>query len=315
MLRLAFLGCGWATRIHSRVVARLDHRVARVYASRDAARARAYATRFGGAASPWGYEGALADPAVDAAVIATPPATHLELTLHALRAGKHVIVEKPAFTRAADVAVVRRVACAANRRVLVAENYHYKPLRDALGDLLRRGVVGEPRFLQINAVRHQRTSGWRDDRAATGAGALLEGGIHWIHLLAGLGLSVETARGFEPSRNGRPDRSMLVVLEYGEGPVASLHYSWEVPAPLRGLRLSYLWGTEGTVTFETNGLFLSVRGRRWTFRTPGLRDLAGYRGMWRDFLGALREDRAPAMTLDLAERDLKLVEMIYASRD
>jgi hypothetical protein len=37
--------------------------------------------------------------------------------------------------------------------------------------------------------------------------------------------------------------------------------------------------------------------------------------MWRDFLGALREDRAPAMTLDLAERDLKLVEMIYASRD
>jgi predicted dehydrogenase len=108
---------------------------------------------------------------------------------------------------------------------------------------------------------------------------------------------------------------MLVVLEYGEGPVASLHYSWEVPAPLQGLRLSHIWGTGGALTFETNGLFVAARGRRWRVSLPGLTDVAGYRAMWRDFLDALRDGRTPSMTLDLARRDLELVEAIYASLD
>jgi predicted dehydrogenase len=88
-----------------------------------------------------------------------------------------------------------------------------------------------------------------------------------------------------------------------------------VPAPLRGLRLSHVWGTGGALTFETNGLFVTSRGRRWSLGLPGLRDVAGYRAMWRDFLDALRHRRAPSMTLDLAERDLRLVETIYASLD
>jgi hypothetical protein len=108
---------------------------------------------------------------------------------------------------------------------------------------------------------------------------------------------------------------MLVVVEYGEGPVATLHYSWEVPAPLKGLRLSHVWGTDGAVTFETNGLFVAARGRRWSLRLPGVRDIAGYRAMWRDFLEALCDRRPPSMTLELAERDLALVETVYASLD
>jgi predicted dehydrogenase len=306
---LAFLGCGWATRIHSRVLAgRRD--VALAYASRDPARAREYALRWGGDAIRGGYLGALADPAVDAVVVATPPAGHLELTVLALQSGKHVIVEKPAFVRAADVAVARVAAAASGRRLFVAENYHYKPLRHVLSGLLADGAVGEPRFIEVNAVRRQRVAGWRE-RGGPGAGSLLEGGIHWINFLAGLGLSVKAVRGFQPARNGRPDRSMLVVVEYREGPVATLHYSWEIPAPLKGLRLSHVWGTGGALTFETNGLFVAARGRRWSVRLPGLRDIAGYHAMWRDFLAALQDGCAPSMTLDLAERDLRLVETIY----
>ena len=53
--------------------------------------------RYGGAASYSDYAAALADPKVDAVVIAVPPHLHLDLTLQALAAGKHVLVEKPAF--------------------------------------------------------------------------------------------------------------------------------------------------------------------------------------------------------------------------
>jgi len=284
-----------------------------VYASRDLAKARAFDRRWRGQGALGSYHDALGDPAIDAVVVATPPTTHLPLTLAALRAGKHVIVEKPAFPRSADFMAVRRAAGESGRAVMVAENYCYKPLLATLRRLVGAGAVGEPRFLQINALRMQRRPGWRDDPALAGGGALLEGAVHWIDFLANLGLSIESVRGFQPARNGRLDRSMLVVLEYGEGAIATLHYSWEIPALLRGLHLSRLAGTAGTVTFETNGLFCALTGRHARVLVPSLGDVAGYHTMWRDFLRALRDDAEPVMTLAQAERDLKLVESIYAT--
>ena len=310
-LRFAFLGCGWATRIHSGVL-RAARGVRLAYASRDPRRASALRARFGGHRAYSSYEDALADEGIDAVVVTTPPHDHLALTLRALRNGKHVVVEKPAFARARDVATVRSTAAAAGRQVLIAENYAYKPLLDRLRALLRQGAVGEPRFVQVNALRLQRSSGWRDDR---GVGALYEGGIHWVNLLANLGLSIERVTGMRPGPAAGPDRSMLVVVEYTDGPVATLHYSWETPTLARGLGLSSIVGTAGAITFETNGLFVFSRGRRRGFWMPRPADIAGYKSMWTDFLSALRTGAEPYMSLGTAERDLNLVEAIYACLD
>lgn len=245
-------------------------------------------------------------------VVATPPGQHLDLTLAALSAGKHVVVEKPAWPRAADVRRVRAAAAAVARQVLVAENYAYKPLLRRLRALLGEGAVGEPRFITVNAMRAQHAPGWREDSAV---GALYEGGIHWLSLLADLGFSIARVYGIRPGPRSGPDRSMLVVLEYVEGPVATLHYSWEVPTLLRGLGLSRIAGTQGVITFETNGVFVLMRGRRRGFWAPQLTDVAGYQAMWNDFLAALRTGAEPRMSLVAAERDLSLVEAVYACLD
>ncbi len=309
------MGCGWATRIHSKTLAAFNGRVRRRYASRDAAKADTFNAEFEGSGAYGSYEAAITDRSIHAIVVATPPAEHLELAVRALRADKDVIVEKPAFLRASDFDAVRRVCDETGRRVFIAENYFYKPLLHSLRKLLEDEAVGQPLFLQVNAVRSQRVGGWRDDPTVAGGGALFEGAVHWIDFLANLGLSIESVRGFEPVRTGKVDRSMLVVIEYGEGAIATLHYSWEVPSLLRGLRLSRIWGTAGSITFETNGLFIAVSGTQRRLIIPSLTDIAGYRGMWRDFLEALSTNGTPEMTLDLAERDLKLVEAIYATVD
>jgi hypothetical protein len=67
------------------------------YASRDRSKAEEYRRLYGGTASYPDYESAIADPAIDAVVVAVPPRFHLPLVLKALEAGKHVLVEKPAF--------------------------------------------------------------------------------------------------------------------------------------------------------------------------------------------------------------------------
>src|SRR4051812_40700427 len=116
-LRIAFLGCGFITRVHSRHLKSLAGAIPYGYASRDAAKADAYRPRFGGAGSFSDYVAAIEDPGVDAVVIAVPPRFHLDLALRALAAGKHVLVEKPAFLCLADYDVVRHARDRADRTV------------------------------------------------------------------------------------------------------------------------------------------------------------------------------------------------------
>ena len=120
---LAFLGCGWATRLHSRTLRGFGGQVRRYYASRDATRAEEYAARFGGAGSFGSYEAALASHDVDVVLIATPPSSHLDLALRAITAGKDVIVEKPPFLSVSDLDRAGAAASGAGRHVMVAENY------------------------------------------------------------------------------------------------------------------------------------------------------------------------------------------------
>jgi UDP-N-acetylglucosamine 3-dehydrogenase len=313
-LHLAFLGCGLATRLHSRTLARFPAtEVRRFYASREAAKAEAWNRRYRGSGAFAGYDAALADARIDAVLVATPPASHLALTLRALEAGKDVIVEKPAFLRAADFDTVRGAQLASGRRVFVAENYFYKPLAERLRALLAAGAVGEVRLLLVNALKHQRTGDWRDDAAQAGGGALFEGGVHWVNFMANLGLDVAAAHGFRAGSGSGPERSMLAVFEYESGAVGTLFHSWETRSPLRGLRLSRVYGSEGAIAFESNGLFLLVHGRRPRLAVPRPTDLLGYRAMFADFLDALRRGTEPRMTLEKAQRDHELLEQIYRS--
>ena len=310
-LNLALLGCGFASSLHGKTLKHLRSEVRPWFASRDMAKAEDFNRRFGGAGAFGSYDAALESSQVDAVLVATPPDSHLDLTLRALRAGKHVIVEKPPFLHASDFDTVESVQRENGRRVFVAENYFYKPLVRRLREVLADGTIGEPRILAVNALKRQRTGDWRDQEQVAGGGALFEGGIHWVNFMASLGMPVADVHGFRPGERGGPERTMVAVFEYSGGAVGTLYYSWEVDSPLKGLRLSTIWGTDGAITFESNGLLLLVRGKRKRIAIPEPTDLLGYRAMFRDFAGALRTGSEPEFTLAHARRDMELLENIY----
>lgn len=309
-LRIALLGCGFAARLHSRTLRRFRD-VECSYASRDATRAAEFARRYGGVASHGSYEEAIEDPRTDLVLIATPPFSHLSLTRAALAAGKHVIVEKPPYLHSSIFDEVAELARQADRRVFVAENYFYKPLLQELRAAIAQGVIGEVRIVSINALKEQGTGNWRDRPDLAGGGALFEGGIHWVNFLANLGLQVVDAHGYRPGSQEGPEKTMVAVFEYANGAVGTLYYSWEIGSPTRGLRLSSIYGSEGAITFESNGLFLGIRGKRKRITVPRPRDLLGYGGMFEDFFEAIRTGRPARFELEDARRDLELVERIY----
>ena len=321
-LHLAFLGCGFITGVHSRHLMALRNDVLRSYASRDGSKAEACCRRYRGAASYDSYTAAIEAPAVDAVVIAVPPPFHLDLTLQALSAGKHVLVEKPAYLRMEDYLQVRSARDRARRVVLVGENDHYKPLAVCLRRLLRQGVIGEMVFAHFTTIvkRFKRADDWRNDETMAGGDAFFEEGIHWLHLAGSLGPVITEARGFRPaaSRVG-PDtraKSMMVAFRYDNDAVGALFYSREVPSLLRGFRMSKLFGRAGIISFESNGTVVLVRGSGLPrLVLPGFHDMRGYQAMYRDFLWAIRAHRAPEMSLEAAMADQRLMDQIYATAE
>ena len=317
-VRLAFLGCGFITRVHSRHLRALGGEIVPSYASRDKGKAEAYCREFGGGTSYGDYLAAIADRAIDAVVVAVPPRFHLDLTLRALEAGKHVLVEKPAFLSLADYRAALAARDSAGAVVLVGENDHYKPLAVRLRQLLASEAIGELVFGHFVTIarRLKREDDWRNDESMAGGDAFFEEGIHWLHVAGSLGPRIVEIHGYRPSgsREG-PDRrakSMMVAFRYDNGAVGALYYSREIPSLFRGLRWSKLFGREGVVTFESNGLFVFVRGRGLPrLFLPGLRDIRGYRAMYRDFVRSIRDRRQPEMSLERAIEDQQLMERVY----
>jgi len=321
-LRLAFLGCGFITRVHSQHLRALGGTIVPNYASRDRNKADEYRRRFRGATSYGDYEAAIDDPAVDAVVVAVPPKFHLDLTLRALAAGKHVLVEKPAFLTMADYETVLDARTRAGRIVLVGENDHYKPLAVALRRLLADDVIGEMVFAQFStvAMRLKSADDWRNDESMAGGDAFFEEGIHWLHVAGSLGPRITEIRGYRPSlppeRGDVRRKSMVVAFRYDNGAVGTLAYSREVPSLLRGLRLSKLFGRQGIISFESNGAVVVARGRglpRVLF--PGFGDIRGYRAMYRDFVSAIRRGTVPEMSLERAIEDQRLMDQVRATAD
>jgi predicted dehydrogenase len=318
-VRLAFLGCGFITDVHSRHLRALRRDILPSYASRDRAKAETFRQRFGGAASYGDYRSALEDRAIDAVVVAVPPALHRDLVLAALAAGKHVLVEKPAFPATAEFDAAIAARDTAGRVVLVGENDHYKPQAVVLRQLLADRAVGDMVFAHFVTIakRLKTADDWRNDESMAGGDAFFEEGIHWLHLAGSLGPRITSIHGYRPTPSTEgPDRrakSMLVAFAYDNGAAGALYYSREVPSLFRGLRWSKIFGREGVITFESNGAFIAVRrGGSPKVMFPGFRDIRGYRAMYQDFVAAIRTGRTPEMSLERARDDQRLMEQVVA---
>ncbi|HQF52878.1 MAG TPA: Gfo/Idh/MocA family oxidoreductase [Thermoleophilia bacterium] len=105
------------------------------------------------------YDEVLADPTVDAVVIATPISTHFDLAAAALRAGKHVFVEKPMTSSTADAEELVRLAGETGLTLMVGHTFVFSPPVRKLGELIHDGSLGDIHFItssRVNLGLHQK---------------------------------------------------------------------------------------------------------------------------------------------------------------
>ncbi len=158
--------------------------------------------------------------------IATPPATHYELAMIAVRAGKHVLCEKPLALNACQADEV--LAAARERKVHLAVNHvlRYSPLLKVVKAIVRSGVLGRPlHAIFENYAEDERlpATHWFWDAALSG-GIFIEHGVHFFDLYRWwFGSGTITAAGIEPRPgSGQVDRAWCTIRY--EGGVLVHHY-------------------------------------------------------------------------------------------
>jgi len=138
------------------------------------------------------FEQLLADPAIDALVLATPPQPRFDLARAALEAGKHLLLEKPVALDAAAIEELQRLAL--RQRLTVAVDFEYRavPQFQQLAALLADGVLGEPWLVKLDWLMSSRADASRPwswySQAAAGGGVLGALGTHafdTLHWLIG----------------------------------------------------------------------------------------------------------------------------------
>ena len=181
-LGVGIIGCGLIGQKRAKALPASDELVACADVSFD--RAEALAGSFG-VAAVMNWRSIIDDPAIDVVIIATPHDTLAEITLAAVEAGKHVLVEKPAARFASELSPLLAARDRKQVQVHVGFNHRYhRSLRKAK-ELVSSGVLGELMFIR-GRYGHGGRLGyekeWRADPAISGGGELIDQGPHLIDL-------------------------------------------------------------------------------------------------------------------------------------
>jgi len=181
-LQFAIIGCGLIGR--KRAAALSPGRL-RCACDLDSGRAVELARNYPGTTAVTDYHEALGDPAVGAVIVATLNHSLAPIALAAVRAGKHVLVEKPGALSAAQLRTVHAAAREAGVRVRLGYNHRFHPALRKARELADAGALGPMMFLR-GRYGHGGRKGydreWRADPRLSGGGELIDQGVHLIDL-------------------------------------------------------------------------------------------------------------------------------------
>ncbi|MGH7519653.1 MAG: Gfo/Idh/MocA family protein [Gemmatimonadales bacterium] len=315
---VAVIGCGAIARtVHVPALAqRHDVRGRLVLVDQDRDRAKALAEEFGIATTAADYRDVL--PAVQGVVIAVPHHLHFRIALDCLRAGVHVLCEKPLATSAAEAAEL--VAASEHAGVALAVNHVRRlfPPSEVTHELLQQGAVGNVRFVgYYDGAKYDwpTASGFAFGLQGDGKGVLLDIGSHVLDLICWwLGRPPRVTDYVDDSLGGS---EAVAKVSFADGDVrGEVHLSWL--AKLRnGFRIE---GDAGVLTgsvFDWETLQLTSPSGRTTSipiktRVRSVGDLGPT--IVENFLAVIERGAAPLVSGRDVVPSIALIEQCYARR-
>lgn len=192
-------------------------------ASRDAARAAAFAGEHGIAQAYGSYAGLLADQEVEAVYIGLPNSMHAEWSNRAAAAGKHILCEKPLGVSRAEATAMFAAAHEHGVWLMEAFMYRFNPRTLKLGQLLAQGAIGQVRLIRASFGFNATNPADVRLNAELVGGALMDVGCYCVNA-ARLAAGTAPVRAFATARwaGSGVDETLAGTLEYPGGTVAQI---------------------------------------------------------------------------------------------
>lgn len=263
----------------------------------------------------------------DAVLVATPHNFLFSSSLACLRAGKHVLAEKPGAITSGDLETLRETAEKNKLSLMVGFNYRFFESISRAKKIIDAGKIGNIMFIRLRhgqAARPDYYKEWRMNKKISGGGVLMDHGTHNIDLvnyfLSGKNSLVHGATANLFWQADAEDNA-FVLLENNGGQIASLHMSVTEWKPIFSFEI-----------FGKNGYcIISGLGRKYggsEILTIGLKDDSGqikeeeiicnpevknsFQAELNEFIDSVERGRLPSPNAEDAIKTLKIIEEIYA---
>ncbi len=320
-MNVGIVGAGNISETHARAAEAAGLTVAAVVGdNRDKARQLAECH---GAVAFDTLEGLLAQATLDLVLIGSPSGCHAAQATAVVRAGRHVLVEKPLDIATSRVDALLDEATRAGVTLGVFFQDRLKPDVLKMKQLVESGAVGTP-VLATGAVKWSRPetyysgSRWRGTWALDGGGALMNQGIHTVDLLLYLLGPVVRVSGVIATRTHRieAEDTAVATLEFASGALATIEAT---TAAFAGQpRRVEIVGSTGSLVLEGDDLIdpsgpVCGPSNAENARSPVVSDISGHQRIIEDFVSAIRSGRSPVCDGREGRRSVAVVEAVYRS--
>ena len=332
-LGFGFIGAGAIAHFHARAVAASTGGRLVGVVSRTRVTAEKFAAEHGIAFASDDVDLLLAQPGVDAVCITTPSAMHLAPALAAIRAGKHLMIEKPLDATVEGTDRILHEAPKAGVRVGSIFQARFGDAARALKSALDAGRFGRLVLASCSVKWNRRAdyyTGWKGKISEDGGGAVINQAIHGVDLLQWFaGMPVEVfAWTTQRVHQIESEDTAVAALKFGSGAFGTIEASTALwPGFARRIEIC---GENGSVVMEDDDI------ARWEFRVVASEDekiraaretsakgsgsadpmainFEGHRRQIQDFIDGIREQRPFFIEGSEARRAVALVRAIYDS--
>lgn len=348
-LRFGIIGCGSIGPTHAAALRQIENVELVAVADIIDARARDVARKFSVPRVYQSAEDLIADPQIQAVSLCTPSGLHADAAVKALRAGKHVVVEKPMDVSLEACDRMIDASRQTGKKLTVISQHRFDHATSVVKSFISEGRLGKI-ILADASVKWWRTqqyydSGdWRGTWKLDGGGALMNQGVHTLDLLLWLAGDVkEVCAQARTAAHERIEVEDLVsaMLTFANGAIGSITAT---TAAFDGLPARIdICGTEGTAIIEGDRLkMLTLKsGEHYTSESAASHAISVARGgtasvkndaadressaevgaVWgdahkaqlEDFVNAIRDDRSPLITPESARQSVATILAIYES--
>tara|TARA_R110002096_G_scaffold9533_7_gene37637 strand:- start:6328 stop:7296 length:969 start_codon:yes stop_codon:yes gene_type:complete len=218
----------------------------------------------------------LENPDINAVYVATPPSTHLDYALKALKAGKDVYLEKPMVLSAEEAIILKTAVNNSEQKLVVAHYRRFLPMYIQVKRLLKSNAIGDVKFVDLRFLQpfnFNSKATWRLDQEVSGGGYFHDLAPHQLDLMYYFFGNYKEAKGISVNQSGlnTVDDTVNGLIGFENGVQFRGMWSFAIPKYLEEDRC-VIYGEEGTIelSFYEEQLKLNSKkiNKEFNFKNP-----------------------------------------------